>query len=145
MKTTATNQYFDILGNRIQGSGGNFVSLRMYGSTGQLVTEVDQDDTVNYYYIAFSNTTGLNNGGWHHIAAVRQGTTLKVYINGALDASVPSPGVANLNGNNPFKLGKSYPGFNPANIQFKDVRIHNGQALCPKRISRIFNEGNPSC
>lgn len=145
MKTSATNTYFDILGNRIQGSGGNFVCFRMKGNDGQLVTEVDQDDTINYYYSAESNTIGLNDGAWHHVAAVREGTYLNVYIDGAFDVQGTSPGVANLNGDNPFKLGKSYSGFNATNIEFKDVRIYDGSILCPNLINRIFNEGTSLC
>jgi Laminin G domain. len=144
MKTTSSIHYLDVLGDRVEGSHGNFFCIRMKGGNGQLVTEIDQNGHP-YYTDAVSNTTGLNDGAWHYIAAVRQGTSLKVYINGNLDVSVTAQGLANLTGSKPFKLGNSYSGFPPADIEFKDVRIYNGKALCPKRISEIFDQGRPIC
>jgi len=44
-KTTATDNHFDVLGNRVQAGHGNFFSVRMVGSGSNLriCVEIDQD------------------------------------------------------------------------------------------------------
>jgi len=79
---------------------------------------------------------------WRHVAAIREGTTMKIYIDGVLDGTKTVTSPANLNGNNPFKLGRSYTPFSPADIEFKDVRIYNGIALCHAKILELINEAS---
>jgi hypothetical protein len=63
-----------LLGNRVDCSDGNFFSVRMYTSNSLLV-ELDQDGNHTNYSSVLS-ATGLNDGRWHHVVAVRQGFTL---------------------------------------------------------------------
>ena len=41
-------------------------------------------------------TTALNDNQWHHVVWQRQGLTLRVFVDGALNASSPMPGPINL-------------------------------------------------
>src|SRR5262249_13558923 len=44
-----------------------------------------------------TGTTSLQVGMWYHLAGTFDGTTLKVYVNGALEGTTSSPGVIHTN------------------------------------------------
>ena len=52
-------------------------------------------------------TRQVNDGVFHHIAFVRQGTTGTLYIDGAFEASGSTPGVTYLNTSGQFVIGRS--------------------------------------
>ena len=54
-----------------------------------------------------NGTTALSNGTWYHIAATFDGSTMRLYVNGALDASTSASGSVG-NYSQPFLLGKYY-------------------------------------
>ena len=64
-------------------SGGQFFSARLLGS-GQVSFEVDDNTGGNYTGAASSAT--VNDGAWHHIAYVRQGATITIYVDGVKQA-----------------------------------------------------------
>jgi len=131
-KTVETYRYFDIVGNRTAGSHGVFFCIRMTGRhetapPGRITVEVDQN---GQNYIPVDSTKwGLNDGQWHHVVAVRDGVSLKLYIDGALSASATGSGVANIANGNPFILGRSLVGvhdkFAP-NADYADMRVYYG-------------------
>jgi len=147
LKTTEQHRYFDLVGNRTAGSHGNFFCLRMTGKhesapAGRVSAEVDQDGNGANYIGVEASTTGLNDGNWHHVAAVRQGTSLKLYIDGKLSGQGASGGVANIANGNSFKLGQSYMGeskFAP-NAQYDDLCVYD-VALSDQEISNLFTNG----
>ena len=147
LKTTEQHRYFDLVGNRTAGSHGNFFCLRMTGkhesvAAGRVSVEVDQDSRGTNYIPADSSITGLNDGNWHHVAAVRQGTSLKLYVDGKLSGQGNGSGVANIANGNPFKLGRSYMGgnkFSP-NAQYDDLCTYD-VALSGEEISNLFANG----
>lgn len=57
-------------------SGGNKIGVHINYTTGSGV-----------WGKQFAGTKSIVGGGWHHIALVRQGTSLKLYVDGVLDAS----------------------------------------------------------
>jgi|CXWL01.1.fsa_nt_gi hypothetical protein len=145
-KTTETLKYFDIVGNRTDGSHGNFFCLRMTGQHesrpwGMLVAEVDQDGNGTNYAAAQSSRTGLNDGNWHHAAVVRSGQSLKLYVDGSLSAQATGSDVASISNGNDFKLGRSLAGvsdrFAP-NASYDELWVYDS-ALSADEVSNLFN------
>ncbi|NOK15630.1 LamG-like jellyroll fold domain-containing protein [Corallococcus carmarthensis] len=119
----------DLIGNRVAGSAGNFLSARLNGSTSVASLEM-------YENAAGTNGAGvnvspspLNNGSWHHVVYTRGGTSLKVYIDGVLVGSATSAAPTNLTGANSFRIGRRLPTcpstFASIPASFDDVRIYS--------------------
>ena len=66
----------------------------------------DFDGGYGFYSSQHSNATG-NTGTWTHVCVVKNGTTGKYYINGALDNTVTA-GLDASYSNNDFVIGKDY-------------------------------------
>ena len=65
---------------------------------------------VNFYTNGLSNyyltgNTSIDDGEWHHIAVLYDGTTKAIYIDGELDASTGATGDINYYNNNPLQIG----------------------------------------
>ncbi len=142
-QTSEKYRYFDLIGNRTDGSHGNFLSIRMTGAhesqpEGMVIAEVDED---SQNYIALqSSHTGLNDGKWHQVAVARNNKSLKLYIDGILSAQGSAAGVANISNSNEFKLGRSLVGvsdkFAPDAL-YDDLRIYD-TSLTDADIQCIF-------
>jgi len=103
---------FDLIGNRTASSHGNFLAVRMTGNHptwphGMITVEVDQDGNGTNYINVQSSRTGLNDGNWHQVTVIRHQETLSLYIDTFHAGSAVGAGVANINNNNPFIIGKS--------------------------------------
>ena len=145
VQTTESHRYFDIAGNRAAGSHGNFFCIRMTGKHesrpgGIIASEVDQDQNGTNYIGVESKTAGFNDGKWHHLAVVRQGTSLKLYIDGVISGNATGNGVANIANGNAFKLGRSLVGvdrkFAP-NARYSGLCVYD-TALNDSDISSLF-------
>ncbi|MDB9333095.1 lamin tail domain-containing protein [Nodularia spumigena CS-591/04] len=146
LQTTESHRYFDIAGNRAAGSHGNFFCIRMTGKHesrpgGIIASEVDQDQNGTNYIGVESKTAGFNDGKWHHLAVVRQGTSLKLYIDGVISGNATGNGVANIANGNAFKLGRSLVGvdrkFAP-DARYSGLRVYD-TALNDSEISSLFS------
>ncbi|MEM6256445.1 MAG: LamG domain-containing protein [Cyanobacteria bacterium P01_D01_bin.156] len=133
-----------IIGNRSTKGHGNFFSLRMKNQ-GQLTFEVDEN-TRGKNYAFLDSKRPLKDGKWHHIAAVRQGRELKLYIDGELaDQSASKTGIANITTDAVLLLGAR--GLKTAIAQYEDLRIYHTalnatgvKALVPP-VNRPLREG----
>ncbi|MDB5267509.1 MAG: hypothetical protein JWP58_549 [Hymenobacter sp.] len=151
-KTTEMYRYFDVVGNRTSGSHGNFFCLRMSGQheslpAGALFAEVDQDEYGTNYNDILANRAGLNDGNWHHVAVVRAGQTLSIYVDGAPSGEATTEGgVASIANGNDFKLGRSLVGvhdkFAP-NASYDELYVYN-LALTGDEILTLFNARDTS-
>jgi len=130
LRTSEQLRYFDVVGNRTAGSHGIFFNLRMTGQhesapPGRVTAEVDHDGTG--YIAVDSSHTGLNDGLWHHAAAVRRGTRLTLYIDGQPSGEGTADVIADIANGNPFKLGRSLQGveirFTPV-ADYADLRVY---------------------
>jgi subtilisin-like proprotein convertase family protein len=90
---------------------------------GRLRAEFSTSNTCSGYLNNTGTNNTLANGSWHHIAFVRQGTTLRFYVDGILDLSVFS----NQNFNNPAKitLGNIVCGGQNFSGSMDEIRIWN--------------------
>ena len=96
----------DLVGNRAASGHGNFFAVRLTND-GYVSAEVDEDARGTNYIGLRSVQRGLNDGNWHHVAAVRSGRTLTLYIDGVSSSSGSANGVANINNKIVFKIGRS--------------------------------------
>jgi hypothetical protein len=97
----------DILGNRADPGHGNFMSVRVNGS-GHISLEIDEDAAGTGYVGISTSSYPLNNGAWHHLAYVRQGATVKLYVDGVLAASgsTASGQPTNLTSATSYRIGR---------------------------------------
>ena len=130
------NPNSDLVGNRFATSHGNFFSLRMNGSQGFVVAEVDQDGS-GTNYCAAQSAGGLNNDQWHHVAVVRAGPSLTLYVDGQLAVQNAGKGVAKISNNNPWRLGRSPATSTTGNIMYADLGVY-GDELSPDDIYHIY-------
>lgn len=92
-------------------------------------------------------TTSVDDGQWHHIAGVCDGSELRLYIDGLLDASIHCSGRINsrsdpvliaANSNDPFSESdlNSWYGF------IQDVRVYS-YALTPEEVAAVSSGAGP--
>lgn len=133
----------DIIGDQVMQGHGNFFSVRLMDQ-GRIFFHVDENSKARHYVKVA--TKRLSMGTWFHVAVVRQGRTIKIYIDGVLEAEATSKtGVANINNNADVKLGRSRR-LTP-NAQYEDLRIYHTalsdgeiKALIPA-VNRPLREG----
>ncbi len=106
IKTSSTRTE-GIIGKRSVCDHANMWDMRMFG--GRLTLELDQSGS-NYLPIATSRA--INDNVFHHVAIVRQGATVAIYIDGILDVT-GSSGIANVDSGTNLIAGRSAcTGFN---------------------------------
>ncbi|MGH7970390.1 MAG: LamG domain-containing protein [Limisphaerales bacterium] len=111
------------------------------GYNGEYILGMNADGTLSftiygnaYQFNNLSSSKKVNDGQWHHVAAVRAGTTGVVYIDGIVAASQTSTTVAPLDATIKTSIGADVRGsLNYFNGMICDVAIY-GVALSPSRI-----------
>jgi len=90
-----------------------------------------------------SGTRNVNDGQWHHVAGVYDGTNMFLYVDGTLDVSKPSTGLIAQN-NMPVAIGANVnppPGTSYFfNGSVDEVALYN-RGLSATEIAAIFNAG----
>lgn len=90
-----------IFGNQT-GTNVNTRNPSFYLRDGKLEVDSFEDGTLTRYYSATDQAL-VSQNVWNHIALVKDGTTYKIYVNGALGATTPAPNAVNITG--PYQLG----------------------------------------
>ncbi len=122
VRGTFGEKVLHIIGNRTTSGHGNFFSLRMK-KEGELVFEVDENSKGKNYAVLNSKRS-LKDGKWHHIAIVRQGRSLKLYIDGELsEESRSKTGIANITTKAAMSLGTR--GRKTPIAEYEDIRIYH--------------------
>lgn len=111
--------------------------------SGQLFMDVTGDNIANFALVVANKP--INDGVFHHAAFVRNGLTLTVYIDGILDNSVTTRGIANLTNNDMFMAGQSAcvgtDGTEPFPGDLDELDLFN-RALSPAEIRAIYLAGS---
>ncbi|MCX6153179.1 MAG: DUF6531 domain-containing protein [Candidatus Kapabacteria bacterium] len=95
-------------------------------------------------YEVISDANTIQNNVWYHAIVVRNGTNMKLFLNGILIKQVDnitSNSVANLS---PYQIGHSMPNGHSSwyfNGKIDDIRIYNS-ALCNDEIQELYHEGD---
>ncbi|MEM6717230.1 MAG: LamG-like jellyroll fold domain-containing protein, partial [Cyanobacteria bacterium P01_C01_bin.147] len=132
----------NIIGTRSVSGHGNWFSLRLEDKGRRLNFEVDENSKGKHYAIAKTpRLSNLFDKKWHHIALVRAGRTVKVYLDGILVAEGASKtGVANINRAVDVKLGH-YTRHTPI-AHYEDLRIYH-TALNATAVAALVPPVNP--
>jgi len=143
MRTTSSGVLRAILNKRPVCANASFWGIRLR-SDGHLGIELDQDATGTKLN-NFVSTIPVNDGNWHHIALVRQGSAATLYIDGAFDASQSTPGVTNIDNSADLLFGND-PCVGVDGTQFyvgelDEIEYYN-RALSAFDIQDIFTAGS---
>jgi hypothetical protein len=118
--------------------GSNNWSIGLASDYNVLKPSFTIDSSGTFYSVSSSDNISANN--WHHVVGVRDGGTLKVYVNGILKGTNSPSGFSTRSVSNfsqPLYLGKTGAGYN----QFMDsgrVQIYN-KALSESEILSLYN------
>ena len=74
-------------------------------------------------HIKLNGNTTLSNNTWYHIAATYDGATMKIYINGVLDASVAQTGT--FTASSTFEIGRNYASSRIIDGELDDISVFN--------------------
>jgi hypothetical protein len=134
---TTPNGMGEIFGNRSEGSGGTFLSIR--GDLTGASVEFDQGNTGNRYVpVNGTSSARRDDGLWHHLVVTREGRQHAIYIDGQLagsvDAGVTSP-IADFAKATPYWAGRGYD--SNGNGAFDELRIYDDVALNACEVSRL--------
>ncbi|MFA5932493.1 MAG: DUF2341 domain-containing protein [Microgenomates group bacterium] len=142
IKTSSTNNHQPVIAkfNATNPYPGYILSIGDYASaTGKVSLWVG--DWASSY---FNGNTSVNDGNWHHIVGVLNGTAVRIYVDGKLDNSgTRSPSRANTQG---LTIGTRYdnggvlPWFFNGSID--QVRVYN-YARTAAQIAWDYNKGKP--
>lgn len=117
----------------INTTDNNFVLIDFYGGAGWQVYVTPNGKVSFYtgYSSAITGTISVNTGSWVHVAVTRQGTTLKLWIDGIQDGSVTNS--TNLSTQNTYLAIGAQVSSRNATYDMSglvdEVRIHKGEAL----------------
>ncbi len=112
-----------IMAKRNSASFGNFFNI-IVSATGKAAFEIDHSNNTDYTII--TGNTNINDGRWHHIAVVRNGTQISLYIDGSADATpVTLAGNPNINNAASLRLGTNDLGINWFAGSLDETRVYN--------------------
>ncbi|MDN3695317.1 T9SS type A sorting domain-containing protein [Chryseobacterium tructae] len=110
----------------------NSALLRL-GDAGLVNNKLQFVLSINNVQQKLASTTALNANTWYHVAATYDGASMKLYINGTLDASRAQTG--SLSSNGAFNVGYSYNTSRNFNGKIDEVRVWK-RALSQTEISQ---------
>ena len=92
-----------------------------------------------------SGSRSINDGQWHHVAGVYDGTNMFLYLDGTLDGSMPATGLIPQN-SYPLSIGANAQGIEGSPMYFfngliDEVSIYN-RALTASEIQAIYAAGS---
>ena len=107
------------------------------------------DFTVSVSAGSLTGSRSINDGQWHHVAGVYDGTNMFLYVDGTLDGSMPATGLMPQN-SDPLAIGANVQAYVPPcgcnepgyffNGLIDEVSIYN-RALAAQEIQAIYNAG----
>lgn len=104
IKTSSAGRHEGIIGKRPVCERSGMLDMRLLPS-GRILTELGSPQGLNWN--AFSSTTAINDGNFHHVALVRKATTAYLYIDGLKDAEGSTTGLSNVDNDADLIAGKS--------------------------------------
>ena len=138
-KTTATTTeeaYF----RRLSTSGG--CMIRMI-TTSSLIQLYLRDASTAY---VTNSTQALDDGVWHYVVGTRQGSTMKLYIDGVLDSSATTSAISHdSTTNDRLIIGAEFTGTegtfqNPADASTMALFRYSLSAPSPEQIKKIYED-----
>jgi hypothetical protein len=129
-------------GKGLVGPGGKRYAISMGPnaecSPGQIKGEIDDDTSKEYA----KSSARYDDSIWHYVVLVRDGTNLKLFIDGTEIAVEPIGSYGNIDINNPFLLGRLDPLIERFGGNFDEVRISNTARSSDWIITNWNNQNN---
>lgn len=127
-----------ILSKMSVGNDVQFYLTYNAGSTGFPIFTMGDGSTTSSAF----GTTNLADGNFHHLAGVREGTTLRLYVDGVQVGTATTPSLFNASSSNNVVIGgRDNTDFDPFfNGTIDEVQLFN-RALSSAEIQGIFNAG----
>jgi hypothetical protein len=119
-----------IMGTEVSDSNSAFLRL---GDAGLANNKLQFVVSINNVQQKLASATALNANTWYHVAATYDGANMKLYINGALDATKAQTGSVNSTG--AFNVGYLYNTSRNFNGKIDEVRVWK-RALSQTEISQ---------
>jgi len=139
----ASSQIVFLRGMRYAGGKRYTLDLNASGKVG-----LNIDD--NTSSVSATSSGSANNGAWHHIAGIRDGNTLRVYIDGVADGTADVSGIGSIddaNNQGTVGAGNSAGGPQGAEVRFDGdidgVRVYSA-ALTPTQVLALYNGTAPT-
>ena len=143
-KSSDTSDYILISKDNTSGHLTNDRSWALWGN------RFGGTNVINFYVrnggsgFTVQSTSDYNDGNWHHVVATYESsTTLKIYVDGALEntntTSIPSS-INNVGTN--VNIGRAANGVYYANAKIDEVGLFNG-VLSASDVTAIYNLGTP--
>jgi hypothetical protein len=120
-------------------SSGNY-DFRIAQDSGvlQFLHQTGTGDTA----VAYSSTSAVSTGTWQHVAVtLKQGDSVKFYINGASAGTLPQTEAFGIVNDNPLRIGSKADYLDWFNGPMDDVRIYN-MALSDFEIQQLYLYGS---
>ncbi len=140
IRTTSASG-MNILGKRPVCGHGSFWNFR--GAAPTISVELDQDGSGTNYN-AFGNSRRVNDGKYHAVALVRQGSTAWLYVDG-FGTSHSTTGTTNLSSTAPLQAGtgpcSNRDGSKPFSGQLDEIQVFN-RALSPSEVLALAQPTN---
>jgi len=108
-------------------------SYSLFMVDGMIRFQIFENDT----YDRISSTTSINDGSWHHVVGINDGTDLKVYIDGELE-TLPGAGGIIDNKSADLWIGARSDLTRHFNGSIDDVRIFD-KALSGDEVTDLYN------
>lgn len=141
MRTTQSGTYVDLITKRSVCDYGSFYNIRMDPS-GVLLSEV----SAGYppYWTGFWSGPSVNDGSWHHVALVRAGSTVSLYVDGVQTTSTPvaTAGVLYVSNSSNLLFGAGVCGARLQG-QLDEIEYFNS-ALTQAQIQAIIDSTKPA-
>jgi len=144
--TPGTGSY--VVGKRSVCNYDNFWDIELL-SAGEIGIEINGGSSGNYY--AFTGTKIVGSTGWHHVALVRSGITLSLYVDGEIDNSTSTGGTAvNVTGSGNFEIGAgpctgfggyTYLAGSLDEIAFWNRALTDGTSGSPNEVLELYRRG----
>ena len=133
VKTIASGSSITLMTKRQVENGSDWPTIMLSSSK---TPQIAVDDSA--YYNTIIGTTDVNDGEWHHVAGVKDGTTYKIYVDGVeenseVDAHSMSGSSSDMRLGNGIVTGNYFDG------EMDDVRIYN-RALSASEIAVLYNK-----
>jgi hypothetical protein len=132
------------------------------GATRQIITKYGSSDSTRAFTLGVltdgkvnatlrSGSTSINtqtaagvvttSGGWYHLVLVREGSDIKIYVNGNLSVSNSSSSTINKGGTQPIRIGAQGDGTSNEFLgKISKVKAYN-TALTQAKVTALYNEG----
>ena len=125
-------------------SSSPWYAYSMYVNNSNDKVQFQWRNTSETPYTASYTGTALTTDQWYHLAAVKNGTTLTIYVNGSDgDTSTATTTGTIFSSDGEFRFGASWSGGDRLDGQMDDVRVYN-YARTPKQIIADMNASHPA-